>query len=224
MRSFILPTALLAAWCANAIQITSPAKGDVVDLSSGVTVSWSTVSTDPSRAHLFLVNMAAGNTPFSKDLGEIDLSKGSIVITEKDVPAEEGYQFNFQSTSAGNTGILAQSEQFEVEEAGADSGDEDEDDKSSTTAADSSTSGTATAKTTATTSGASAGAAVTTTVSTTLSTAVSSASVTGTASREGSASSTATDGPTSTGGAAAGSAVQGGSLLALVAGVLAVIA
>lgn len=192
----------------HAITITSPSKNDVVDLSAGVTVKWSTVSTDPTSAHLVLVNMASGNTPYEKDLGEVDLSKGSLVVTEKDVPADEGYQFNFESVATQNTGILAQSEQFEVK---ASSGDDDDDESSSSSA----TSATVT-KTVSTTVSVTASTSTGVTA-TTLSTASSAA--TESASRTAAATS-------SSSGAAAptGMAVQGGSLLALVAGVAAVLA
>ncbi|GAB1321044.1 hypothetical protein MFIFM68171_11254 [Madurella fahalii] len=218
MRSIrvILPTALLAACCARAIQITSPAKGDLVDPSSGITVSWSTVSTDPSRAHLFLVNMAAGHNPFSKDLGEVDLSKGSIVVSEKGVPDNEGYQFNFQSNAAGNTGILAQSEQFEVKN-GADS-DEDGEDKPSTTLAVDRTTGTGVVKTSTASAVTVTTDAAIITVPTTLSTAASSGL--GNASNAGGAANAPSSQTTtaSTGGAPGGNTVQGGGVLALVAG------
>jgi hypothetical protein len=203
----------------HAIKITSPSKNDVVDLSAGVTLKWSTVSTDPTSAHLVLVNMAAGHTPYSKDLGEIDLSKGSLVVTEKDVPNDAGYQFNFESVATQNTGILAQSEQFEVKASG---DDEESSSSSSASAAETRTIIETTSKaTTASSTGATAAVTGTaTTLSTVSSAATGSASQgTGSATRTGASSSTST-------GAAAptGMAVQGGSLIALVAGVAAVLA
>ncbi|KAK0752730.1 hypothetical protein B0T18DRAFT_299515, partial [Schizothecium vesticola] len=118
MRTSILATALLAA-CAQAVQITGITKDQKIDLASGYTVTWSTVNSDPSTAHLFLVNMAGGHTPFSKDLGEVDLKKGSFSVKEP-VAADTGYQFNIQSVDPLNTGILAQSQQFQVVKAGDD--------------------------------------------------------------------------------------------------------
>ncbi|KAK4108943.1 hypothetical protein N656DRAFT_783595 [Canariomyces notabilis] len=224
MRATILPTALLAACfqLASAITITSPSKGDVVDISSGATVSWSRVNTDPTSAHLFLVNMASGNTPFSKDLGEIDLSsQDSITVSEQGVPDGEGYQFNLQSIAAGNTGILAQSEQFEVKNGAG--GDE----------SSSSATGTATTSMTSSAAAGETGTTLTTTTTgtatatTTFSTAVSSGA-TGTSGGAGNGAGASSTGSaaasSSTAAAPAGMAVQGGSMLALVAGVLAVIA
>lgn len=112
MLTSVFVTALLAA-CAQAVQITGVAKDQKIDLASGFTVTWSTVNSDPSTAHLFLVNMAGGHTPYSKDLGEVDLKKGSFNVKES-VAADTGYQFNLQSVDPLNTGILAQSQQFQV--------------------------------------------------------------------------------------------------------------
>ncbi|KAK4167745.1 hypothetical protein QBC43DRAFT_171468, partial [Cladorrhinum sp. PSN259] len=201
-------TALLAASSAAAIKITYPTKDEALPIASGIKVKWSTVSTDPASAHLFLVNMAGGHTPYSKDLGEVNLSDGSIVISEKDVPADSTYQFNFQSVDEHNTGILSQSEQFSI--INLDSGANDIE----TTLVVDKTS----AKKTATAEGVTAA----TTVSTV------SASVTGTAAQAeatGSASVSGTGSLTGTAAAATSSAVEqsgaevkkGGSMLALVA-------
>ncbi|KAJ4287062.1 hypothetical protein N0V88_007829 [Collariella sp. IMI 366227] len=217
MRSFIAPALLALAASVAAIKITSPSKNDVVDPSAGVTVKWTTVSSDPKKAHLMLVNMASGHTPFNKDLGEVDLSKGSITITEKNVPADEAYQFNFQSVDENNTGILAQSEQFEIKA----SDETDEDDKTTSDAATTTTS--APPKTSATTLTVTDEEGETTTI--TSATTFATVSTTGTATTEETGSSTAAASSTaSTGAAATAMAVQGGSLLALFAGVAALMA
>ncbi|KAM7190900.1 hypothetical protein V8F33_009211 [Rhypophila sp. PSN 637] len=207
MRSSVIAAAFLAA-CAQAIKVTSPTKDQVVDLSAGFKVTFDTVSTDPSSAHLFLVNMAGGGTPFSKDLGEVDLTK-PFVVTEEDVPAQKGYQFNVQSVETHNSGILAQSEQFEVKPA------EKKPVKSTTVKTDSTTSPSATGVT-----------AVSSTTGT-ASADVSGSSTLATVTSSGSASSKPTATSTSVSEAAAptGKAVAGGSVLALaVAGLVAVIA
>jgi len=213
MRAQIAAALLALAAPLHAIKITSPAKNDVVDPAAGVTVKWTTVNTDPTTAHLVLVNMASGHTPYNKDLGEVDLSKGSFTVTESDVPDDEAYQFNFESVKSQNTGILAQSEQFEVK-AG-----ESDDDKTTTTkttqTTESVTVKTSTLKATST---------ITKSDTTVTSTATTLATVSETVSRTGSATGTATS-STSTGAAApTGAAVKAGSLVALVAGVAAVLA
>lgn len=202
MRFSVVAASLLAV-CAQAIQITSPTKLQVVDLAAGFEVKWSTVSSDVTKAHLFLVNMAGGSQPFSKDLGEVDLTKGSIVVVEPSAPNGEGYQFNVQSVSQHNTGILAQSQQFEVKSVKKST-------KSTTTAA-SSTSASASA------SGSDASAVSSEASSrTTLA-----PTVTGAASSNSTKSSSTS---VSTGAAASYQAVQGGSFLALAMGLLAVVA
>ncbi|KAG7290077.1 hypothetical protein NEMBOFW57_000071 [Staphylotrichum longicolle] len=213
MRAQIAAALLALAAPLHAIKITSPAKNDVVDPAAGVTVKWTTVNTDPTTAHLVLVNMASGHTPYNKDLGEVDLSKGSFTVTESDVPDDEAYQFNFESVQKQNTGILAQSEQFEVK-AG-----ESDDDKTTTTkttqTTESVTVKTSTLKATST---------ITKSDTTVTSTATTLATVSETVSRTGSATGTASS-STSTGAAApTGAAVKAGSLVALVAGVAAVLA
>ncbi|KAL2189248.1 hypothetical protein L209DRAFT_270943 [Thermothelomyces heterothallicus CBS 203.75] len=222
MRAQIATLLALAAPL-YAIEITSPSKNDVVDPSKGVTVKWTTVSTDPDRAHLVLVNMAAGHTPFTKDLGEVDLSTGSYTVKEKDIPNDSSYQFNFESDEPQNTGILAQSAQFEVKSS---SSAQDEDEQSSSAAASSSSRATisASASTTVqsvTSVDTSTGSETTGTgTATTLTTSTGSASETAGASRTASASSV-----TSTAAAApTGVAARSGSLFALMVGVAAVLA
>ncbi|KAK4244038.1 Ser-Thr-rich glycosyl-phosphatidyl-inositol-anchored membrane family-domain-containing protein [Corynascus novoguineensis] len=209
-----------------AVEITSPSKNDVVDPSKGVTVKWSTVSTDPARAHLVLVNMAAGHTPFTKDLGEVDLSTGSLTISQKDVPSDAGYQFNFESTAAQNTGILAQSEQFEVKSSSSSSLSSSsfhtEDDQSTSAAASSSSASTGTTAVRSMTSSLTSAGSVTTITgaSRTLATSTTAAAA-ATGSETGSAASSTS---TAAAAAATGMASQSGSLLALVIGVAAVLA
>lgn len=203
MRFSVVAASLLAA-CAQAIQITSPTKLQVVDLAAGFEVKWSTVSSDVTKARLFLVNMAGGGEPFSKDLGEIDLTKGSIVVTEPSAPNGEGYQFNVQSVSQHNTGILAQSQQFEV--------------KSTKKTASSTTTTASTTSTSASASGSASGSDV---VSAESSKTTLAPSVTGAASSNGTKTAATS---ISTGAAGSYQAVQGGSFLALIMGVLAVVA
>lgn len=184
MLTSVFVTALLAA-CAQAVQITGVAKDQKIDLASGFTVTWSTVNSDPSTAHLFLVNMAGGHTPYSKDLGEVDLKKGSFNVKES-VAADTGYQFNLQSVDPLNTGILAQSQQFQVVKDAADE--------------DTKTTQTSTIATTATITSSGTVATVTSAVdTTTFATAVATGS--GTAAASGTKTSTVAPGTTTAGAA-----------------------
>ncbi|KAK3313351.1 hypothetical protein B0H66DRAFT_536622 [Apodospora peruviana] len=202
MRASVIAAAFFAA-CAQAIKVTTPTKNQEVDLSAGFKVTWDVVSSDPDSAHLYLVNMAGGHTPYSKDLGEVDLKKGSFVVTLDDVTPQEGYQFNIQSVNEDNMGILAQSQQFEVIKPK----------KTTTTSSSSSTESSASSTiTVVSSSSVPADASGSTTLSTT---------TTGTAGTK--ASSTASS-STSQAAAPTGGAVQGGSLLALAVGLVAIIA
>lgn len=201
MLTSVFVTALLAA-CAQAVQITGVAKDQKIDLASGFTVTWSTVNSDPSTAHLFLVNMAGGHTPYSKDLGEVDLKKGSFNVKES-VAADTGYQFNLQSVDPLNTGILAQSQQFQVVKDAADE--------------DTKTTQTSTIATTATITSSGTVATVTSAVdTTTFATAVATGS--GTAAASGTKTSTVAPGTTT-----AGAASNKAGVLAAFVGLVAVV-
>ncbi|KAJ5243919.1 hypothetical protein N7489_004015 [Penicillium chrysogenum] len=103
----LLPLALSV----GAIKVTEPAKNDEVDVSGSFTVKWSSVSTDASTVDIVLVNNA------EKIASGVDTSKGSYTVSGlKDVTDGSGFQINLISTEAKNTGILAQSEQFDVTE------------------------------------------------------------------------------------------------------------
>ncbi|KAK3339744.1 hypothetical protein B0T25DRAFT_362430 [Lasiosphaeria hispida] len=203
MRYSVFSAIAMLAAAVRAIQVSAPTKDQVIDLSSGFEVTWATVSSDTSKAHLYLVNQAGGHTPFSKDLGEIDLSKGKFTVTLKGVPDDTGYQFNIQSVQALNTGILAQSPQFEVK-------------------TETKTSSSASSSASSTTSSESSAASSTLSTSTTGTGAKTTAAPTGTGAAAGTkTSSTATVSQT---GAAPANRAAGGSLLALAIGLVAVIA
>ena len=215
----IYSTLLLAAALANAVKITSPVKNEKVDLDDGVTVRWETVSTDPAQAKLRLVNLAGGHTPFERDIATVDLSKGSYVVKLDEVPNDGGYQFNFESVEPGSTGILAQSEQFEVIDSGDATDDEDDVKSSSTSSASTATTSSATTtKASSETSSETATDATITSTATTLTTATTTGTATGASATSSGAASTST----STGAAPVATA---GSMLALAAaGIFAVLA
>ncbi|KUM64112.1 hypothetical protein ACN42_g2993 [Penicillium freii] len=130
----LLPLALSVA----AVNITEPAKGADVDVSGSFTVKWTSVNTDASTVDIVLVNNAVYPTVSEKIASGIDTSKGSYTASGlKGVTNGSGFQINLLSTDAKNTGILAQSEQFDVTEAKSSS--------ATTTASGSSTSSTGTA-------------------------------------------------------------------------------
>ncbi|KAJ6142919.1 hypothetical protein N7471_002372 [Penicillium samsonianum] len=109
----LLPLALSVA----AINVTEPAKGDELDVSGSFTVKWSSVNTDASTVDIVLVNNNVYPPVSEKIASGIDTSKGSYTASGlKDVTNGSGFQINLLSTEAKNTGILAQSEKFDVTE------------------------------------------------------------------------------------------------------------
>ncbi|KAL7651845.1 hypothetical protein ACMYSQ_009176 [Aspergillus niger] len=183
----------------GALEVTSPKKGEDVDLSSSFTVTWDSVSTDPTTFDLYLVNNAVYPTVEKKVASDVETSKGSYTVSDlSGVTDGSGYQINLLSTSSTNSGILAQSEQFTVEGGSSSS--------STTTASASMT-------TSASTSSSSASSTGTSTASSTRS---ASASGTSTASASG----TETTAPASTGAGmalAAPVSVAAGLVLGVVA-------
>ncbi|PYH37166.1 GPI anchored serine-threonine rich family protein [Aspergillus neoniger CBS 115656] len=116
MRLFYAVSLLPLAAFVGALEVTSPKKGEDVDLSSSFTVTWDSVSTDPSTFDLYLVNNAVYPTVEKKVASDVDTSKGSYTVSGlSGVTDGSGYQINLLSTSSTNSGILAQSEQFTVE-------------------------------------------------------------------------------------------------------------
>ncbi|KDE83258.1 hypothetical protein AO1008_09765 [Aspergillus oryzae 100-8] len=100
----------------GALQVTSPKKGEDVDLSKSFTVKWDAVDTDPSSFDLYIVNNAVYPSVEQKIASDVDSSKGSYDVSGlSDLTNGKGYQINFLSNSAKNSGILAQSQQFNVE-------------------------------------------------------------------------------------------------------------
>ncbi|KAK6832468.1 hypothetical protein RU639_003826 [Aspergillus parasiticus] len=139
----------------GALQVTSPKKGEDVDLSKSFTVKWDAVDTDPSSFDLYIVNNAVYPSVEQKIASDVDSSKGSYDVSGlSDLTNGKGYQINFLSNSAKNSGILAQSQQFNVEGSS--------ESTSTTTASESktttSTSGTSTATTVSSSARASASA------------------------------------------------------------------
>ncbi|KJK65631.1 Ser-Thr-rich glycosyl-phosphatidyl-inositol-anchored membrane family protein [Aspergillus parasiticus SU-1] len=128
----------------GALQVTSPKKGEDVDLSKSFTVKWDAVDTDPSSFDLYIVNNAVYPSVEQKIASDVDSSKGSYDVSGlSDLTNGKGYQINFLSNSAKNSGILAQSQQFNVEGSS--------ESTSTTTASESKTTASTTGTSTATT-------------------------------------------------------------------------
>ncbi|KAE8156840.1 Ser-Thr-rich glycosyl-phosphatidyl-inositol-anchored membrane family-domain-containing protein [Aspergillus tamarii] len=144
MRLSYAVSLLPLAASVGALQVTSPKKGEDVDLSKSFTVKWDAVDTDPSSFDLYIVNNAVYPSVEQKIASDVDSSKGSYDVSGlSDLTNGKGYQINFLSNSAQNSGILAQSQQFNVEGSS--------ESTSTTTASESKTTTSATGTSTATT-------------------------------------------------------------------------
>ncbi|KAJ5089844.1 hypothetical protein N7532_008528 [Penicillium argentinense] len=111
--SVILALAPLAI-SVGALQVTEPKKDAEIDASGSFVVKWSSVDSDPSTFDLYLVNNAVYPNVNKKIASGIDTSDGSYTAKGIDAAAGDGYQVNLLSDSTENTGILAQSQQFNV--------------------------------------------------------------------------------------------------------------
>ncbi|OQE16529.1 hypothetical protein PENFLA_c027G06290 [Penicillium flavigenum] len=166
MRFATVLSLLPLALSVGAIKVTEPAKNDEVDVSGSFTVKWSSVNTDASTVDIVLVNNAVYPPVEEKIASGVDTSKGSYTASGlKDVTDGSGFQINLISTEAKNTGILAQSEQFDVTESDKSSSSATTTGTSSTVSSASSTASTASTSvvSTGTTSTASTSAGVSST-------------------------------------------------------------
>ncbi|OJJ45448.1 hypothetical protein ASPZODRAFT_69800 [Penicilliopsis zonata CBS 506.65] len=161
MRYSISTFVTLAASVA-ALEVTYPTEGADINLSKDVTIKWTSVSSDPTSFAIHLVN--ENTYPNVDDVVASDVNTSAGSYTMKGISAADGsgYQINLISTSSENSGILAQSEQFNV--TGSSSSSTTASTSSSTASGKSSSTGTSTS-TAATSSSASAPISTSTSVS-----------------------------------------------------------
>ncbi|KAJ5827456.1 Cell wall beta-glucan synthesis [Penicillium robsamsonii] len=145
MRFSILLSLLPLAISVGAINVTEPAKGDEIDVSNTFAVKWTSVNTDASTVDIVLINNNVYPNIKEKIASGVDTSEGSYTVKGlKGVTDGSGFQINLLSTEEQNTGILAQSQKFDVTKP--------EDDASTTTTGTSSTISSSSASTSASTS------------------------------------------------------------------------
>ncbi|OJK02381.1 hypothetical protein ASPACDRAFT_41205 [Aspergillus aculeatus ATCC 16872] len=120
MRSLSLLLAIVAfAASALALTITAPKAGDQVDFSKSYKFQWTTVSSDPDEVTLVLVNMASQPTVNKVITQNAKVSDGSYTVDMiTGIPVANGYQLNAIANTTQNTGILSQSNQFNVTKVG----------------------------------------------------------------------------------------------------------
>ncbi|OXG21487.1 hypothetical protein J008_04353 [Cryptococcus neoformans] len=124
-------TAIVASFLAslalsNAIKVESPNKDTVWQSNSPQTVEWTAVDTDPRNFSIQLVNQAGyldGNSPVtlidSQSTGDSGTTQSATVsYPGGSWPTGIAFQINLISTDSHNTGILAQSEQFNITSGG----------------------------------------------------------------------------------------------------------
>ncbi|OOF99063.1 hypothetical protein ASPCADRAFT_204725 [Aspergillus carbonarius ITEM 5010] len=110
----------IVAFAASAIAltITEPSANDQVDFSKPYTIKWTTVPSDPSNFTLMLVNMNS-QPNVSKKIADVKTSDNQYTVDKvTGIPVANGYQFNGESNTTTNTGILSQSQQFNVTKVG----------------------------------------------------------------------------------------------------------
>ncbi|KAJ5390722.1 UPF0619 GPI-anchored membrane protein [Penicillium cataractarum] len=115
MRLSLVLSLMPLAGFVGALHVTEPEKGADIKASSSLTVKWTYVNTDAKSFNLYLVNNAVYPPVSEKIATDVETSDGSYTIDSlTGVTAGHGYQINLQSDETMNTGILAQSEQFNV--------------------------------------------------------------------------------------------------------------
>ncbi|KAI9926873.1 hypothetical protein AWENTII_011511 [Aspergillus wentii] len=151
---FTLASIVAFVASAAAVSVTSPTKNEDVDLSNGVTIKWSSVSSDPSSFSIYLVNMNSYPNVDKLIADDVKTSDGSYTIDSlSGIDNGSGFQINLISKDPKNSGILAQSQQFNVESSSSSS--------STTTAASSTSTGKTTTTAASTTSSATSASSAT---------------------------------------------------------------
>ncbi|KAJ6004271.1 hypothetical protein N7499_000340 [Penicillium canescens] len=146
MRLSLALSVLPLALSVSALKVTEPEQGAMIDTSDSLVVKWTSVDTDETSFNVFLVNNNV-YPPVHKKIGsDIKTSEHSYTIDSlSGVTDAKGYQINLESTSEHNTGILAQSNQFNVTESASSSSTST---GASSSASSAATSGSATASST----------------------------------------------------------------------------
>ncbi|OHE99508.1 developmentally Regulated MAPK Interacting protein [Colletotrichum orchidophilum] len=203
---------------AEAVKVTSPAKGDNWDLSQTHEIKWETVSSDPKSFEIVIVNQS-GYPQVSETIATVQAADGKYELKDAKVAAGSAYQINLVSVDPENSGILAQSNQFNFIGSD-DSSSASASDSASATASASASGSAASASVTGSSSSASSSAASATATATqssglTTVTTATTGSAAATASASGTAASHASSSGTATGSAASGKSTAPSSASAI---------
>jgi Ser-Thr-rich glycosyl-phosphatidyl-inositol-anchored membrane family len=105
-----------------ALQVTAPAEGSTVDLSMDNTIQWTSVSSDPGSFNIVLTNMNVNPSVRIVIASNVQTSDGSYDVSGvKGATPGGNYRLNLEGNQGSNQGILAQSGQFNVADAGSSS-------------------------------------------------------------------------------------------------------
>lgn len=113
-KTLVAFTGLLAA--VSAIQVKSPAKDAELDFSKTNEITWSSVSTDPTTFSIVLVDQT--NMDSTVIAASVNTADGKYTVTNFDATPGSKYRINLVANTPNNSGILAQSEEFEITNAG----------------------------------------------------------------------------------------------------------
>ncbi|GES64784.1 extracellular conserved serine-rich protein [Aspergillus terreus] len=115
MRLSVVSSILPIVASVGALTVTEPKKFAEVNPSNSFEVKWTSVDTDASHFDLYLVNNAVYPSVEKKLASDVDTSDGSYTVDGiSGLSNGGGYQINLLANDGHNTGILAQSEQFNV--------------------------------------------------------------------------------------------------------------
>lgn len=106
----------------SAIMVTSPTKDQKLDFSKSIEITWTSVSTDPTTFQLVLVDQTT-MVPITIE-EKVNTKDNKFTLTNFVATPGAKYKFNLLSNDPMNTGILAQSETFEITKSGSTSSSE----------------------------------------------------------------------------------------------------
>ncbi|KAH8880263.1 hypothetical protein GQ53DRAFT_755247 [Thozetella sp. PMI_491] len=116
MKAFAVLAGLVAV--ASAVSITEPTDQSKWDFSQSNTIEWKSVSSDPTSFKIILVNHQNGGTTQQTIKDSVTTSDNKYTFTNFVTTPGDKYTIQFISTSSTNSGILSESEQFNVTKSG----------------------------------------------------------------------------------------------------------
>jgi len=120
MKTFSTITLLALPFGAFALQVTSPGLDAVWNSTGSHTITWSSVSTDPTQFGIFLTNFNVNPPQVLPLNNQVSTSAGSWTF-DTALPVGDNYRIRLNAINTPqNSGILAESQQFSVVQGGPD--------------------------------------------------------------------------------------------------------